>query len=297
MFLQPFSELGPQWAELFLTYGEGEEGLGTAPGGEGLMLGPEYGTQTPDGNFWILDAAKQRVAVFDSIGRFQFALPLPEEVLVDGQYFQFQMPQALDDGSVAAGGFRTEETMALLRIVEDEITSTEFPGSIPWVTTDGTYLYGLADTGDPYRLDPNDPVASPVDSLLTRCGTPYNVHVEGDRIVFSDFPRPGMSRTLEPRFSEDPAVPVHAGIEVESGIDGSLFILFTGAPESDETVGVGGFVQISPDGVVGEAEAVRDPFSPADPGSPAHLGVTPKTSTPWLMAVDEDGVRIYVRGV
>ena len=83
------------------------------------MLGPEYGTQTPDGYWWILDAAKMRAAVFDSDGRVQDAIPFPEEVLVDGQYFQYQMPQALDDGSIVAAGFRGEDTSsALLRIVE-----------------------------------------------------------------------------------------------------------------------------------------------------------------------------------
>ena len=69
----------------------------------------------------------------------------------------------------------------------------------------------------------------------------------------------------------------------------------TGAPESDESLGVGGYLSISPLGVVSEVEPVRDPFSPSDPGSPARLGVTPGTATPWLMMIDEDGVRIYTR--
>ena len=88
----------------------------------------------------------------------------------------------------------------------------------------------------------------------------------------------------------------HAGIEVKTGVDGTIFMLLYGAPESDETMGIGGFLTISPDGVVSDVEPIRDPSSRSDPGSPAHLGVTPGTSTPWLMMVDEDGVRIYTRG-
>ncbi len=296
VLLQPFSEMSGAWSELFLPYGEAEDQLGTSPGGDGLMLGPEYGTQTPDGNFWILDVAKQRAAVFSPTGDYLEQVVFPEEVLVDGQYFQYQMPQALDDGSIAVGGLRGENTSALLSIVDGTVTSITFEGAVSWVTTDGTDLYGLSlEDGAPYRLDVANPPGRPVDHLVTRCGTFYNIAVEGDEIVIDNFPYNGTSRTLQLRYSEDPDVVAHAGIEVETGIDGSLFIFLSGAPESDEGIGIGGFLSISPEGVVSEVEAIREPFSPADPGSPAHLGVTPGTSDPWLMMVDEDGVRIYTR--
>ena len=282
---------------MFLPYGDAEDQLGTSPGGDGLLLGPEYGTQTPDGNFWMMDAAKQRAAVFSEDGAYLDQVVFPEEVLVDGQYFQYQMPQALDDGSIAVGGLRGLDSVALLRIIDGAVSTSTFDGAISWVTTDGTYLYGLSfEDGVPYQLDPNQPPGRRVANLVTRGGTYYRVAVQGDEIVFYDFPDPGMTRTLQLRFSEDPDVVVNAGIEVETGEDGSLFVLIYGAPESDETLGVGGFLSMSPEGEVSVAEPIRDPFSPADPGSPAHLGVTPGTSTPWLMMVDEDGVRIYTRG-
>jgi len=288
--------MGGGWSELFLPYGDGEDQLGTSPGGDGLMLGPEYGTQTPDGNFWIMDAAKQRAAVFSADGTYLEQVDFPEEVLVDGQYFQYQMPQALDDGSIAVGGFRGEDTSALLRIVDGTVTSTTFEGAIPWVTTDGVGLYGLSSEDvRPYRLDPDNPPGVETDWLLTRSQTRYGIVVEGDEIVVA-LPDLGLTRTLQLRFSEDPEVIAHAGIEVETGVDGTIFLLLYGAPESDESLGIGGFLGISPEGVVSELEPIRDPFSPSDPGSPAHLGVTPGTSNPWLMMVDEDGVRIYTRG-
>jgi hypothetical protein len=297
VLLQPFSEMGGGWSELFLPYGDAEDHLGTSPGGDGLLLGPEYGTQTPDGNFWMMDAAKQRAAVFSEDGAYLEQVVFPEEVLVDGQYFQYQMPQALDDGSVAVGGLRGLDSVALLRIVDGAVSTSTFDGAISWVTTDGTHLYGLSfEDGASYELDPNQPPGRRVANLVTRRGTYYRVAAQGDEILIDNFSSSGMSRTLQLRYSEDPAVVVNAGIEVETGEDGSLFVLIYGAPESDETLGVGGLLSISPEGVVSQVEPIRDPFGPADPGSPAHLGMTPGSSDPWLMMVDEDGVRIYRRG-
>lgn len=46
--------------------------LGTAPGGDSgsLDIGPEYGAPGPDGTWWFLDAAKARIAHYDSAGRY-----------------------------------------------------------------------------------------------------------------------------------------------------------------------------------------------------------------------------------
>ncbi len=120
------------------------------------------------------------------------------------------------------------------------------------------------------------------------------VTVDGANVVV-DLPDVGVTKTLQLRFSEDPTVEARAGIEVETGTNGSIFILLYGAPMSDESLGIGGLVTISPTGYVGESEPVTDPFTPSDPGSPAHLGVTPGTSNPWMMVVGEDGVHVFTR--
>ena len=144
----------------------------------------------------------------------------------------------------------------------------------------GPISYGLGfEDAAPYRLDPDNPPGVETDWLLTRDQTRYSIVVEGDEIVV-ELPDLGVTRTLQLRYSEDPEVIAHAGIEVETGVDGTIFILIDGAPESDESLGVGGFLSISPKGVVSEVEPIRELFSPADPGSPAHLGVTPGTSVP-----------------
>ena len=63
---------------LFIPYGDGEEELGTALGGDmgGLDLGPEYGAQAPDGSWWILDAAKRRLAHYSETGEYLGAVAM-----------------------------------------------------------------------------------------------------------------------------------------------------------------------------------------------------------------------------
>ena len=106
VLLHRFGAMGPEWTEQTFPYGDDADGLGTAPGGDGLMLGPEYGTQLPDGTWWFMDAAKLRFAHFGGDGSYLGEVDIPEEVLVDGQYFQYQNPIALDDGRILASGFR-----------------------------------------------------------------------------------------------------------------------------------------------------------------------------------------------
>jgi len=294
VLLSPFSEMGPEWTELIFPYGEGEDFLGTSPGGDGLMLGPEYGTQTPDGSWWFLDGASLRIAHFAADGSYLDQVVMPEDLLVDGLYFQYQMPQGLDDGSITAGGFPSEDTMSLLRIADGQATGATFEGAVPLVTTDGALLYGLGNDGVPHALDPSQPVLDPVDWLRARDGSPFMVTVNGDEILL-ELPDAGLTRRLRMRYSEDPEVVAHGAIEVETGADGTIFLVVYGIPESDETLGIGGFVAVSPDGQVSQMEPMVDPFSPADPGSPSHLGVTPGTSTPWIMVVWEDGVHVFTK--
>ncbi|MGA8038505.1 MAG: hypothetical protein WCA93_00195 [Acidimicrobiia bacterium] len=296
LLLYPFSELGPNWTETFYPYGDTEDTMSTSPGGDNGSVdwGPDYGTQTPDGTWWFLDGANLRIAHFAADGTYLDQIPMPTDLLSQGIYFQYQLPQALDDGSIWMSGYGRP----LVRIADGTVSGSTIADSIPWTTTDGTYLYGFSlDDGAMARLDPNNPPIETVDWFTTRSGTRYRITVQGDEVLVElpDGPVP-LTRTLQMRFSEDPNVVAHAGLEVDTGVDGSINIILYGAPESDETMGVGAFVTITADGVVGESEPIRDPFSPSDPGSPAHLGVTPKTSTPWLMMIDEDGVRVYTKG-
>jgi hypothetical protein len=293
VLLAPFSEMGPGWTEQVFPYGESEDTLGTSPGGEGLMFGPEYGTQTPDGSWWFLDAANLRVAHFDGDGAYLDQVVLPEELLVDGQLFQFQLPQALDDGSVVASAFLSEDAMSLMRVSDGTASQTPVAGAIPLQTTDGERLFGFSlEDQLPRSLTPGDEVPEVVEFFQTREGNDYMVRLVEDQVIVA-LPDSGLIRVLQMRYSEDSTVPVRGTIEVDTGSDGTLFLLLYGLPESDETLDVGGFVSIGPDGEVSDVQPVADLFSLSDPGSPAHLGVTPGTSTPWIMVVGEDGVHVH----
>lgn len=294
ILLSPFSDMGPEWTEQIFPYGEGEDFLGTSLGGDGLMLGPDYGTQTPDGTWWFLDTASLRIAHFAADGTYLDQVIMPEDLLVDGLYFQYQMPHGLDDGSVAASGFRPEDTTSLLRIADGQATATTFEGVIGWVTTDGDLLFGFDGEGGPGSLDPDQPQPEQVDWFQARNGSRYMVTLSNGEMLV-ELPDAGLTRTLLLRYSEDPEIVAHGGVEVETGADGTIFIMIFGAPESDETLGIGGFVSVGPDGTVSQTEPIAEPFSPSDPGSPSHLGVTPGTSTPWIMIVGEDGVHVFTR--
>ena len=68
-----------------------------------------------------------------------------------------------------------------------------------------------------------------------------------------------------------------------------------GAGDDDESVQLVGATMISPAGEVAEVEALSNPFSEADPGSPAQLVMAPGSSTPMLVYVLDDGVHVYER--
>jgi hypothetical protein len=293
--LYPFSNMGPGWTEQVFPYGEGEATLGTSPGGEGLMFGPDYGVQATDGTWWFLDAAKQRLAHFAADGTYIDRVLMPEDLLVDGIYFQYQMPQPLEDGSIVATGWRGGDTTSLLRISDGTATGVSFDGAVAWVTTDGSYLYGhTAEDNAPHRLDPSDPVAEPIDWFVARDGSRYMVTVNEDEILVElpDAAVP-LTRTLLMRYSEDSDVIARGAVEVETAADGTLYLLIYGVPMSGDPLDIGGLVTIRPDGEVSEAVEIANPFSSADTGSPAHLGVTPGTSDPWIMVVGEDGIQVF----
>jgi hypothetical protein len=259
------------------------------------MFGPDYGTQTADRTWWFLDAAKQRIAHFAADGTYLDQVLMPEDLLVDGIYFQYQLPQALDDGSVVAIGWREGATTSLLRIKDGTATGSTFGGEVAWVTTDGTYLYGhTVEDNSPYRVDPNDPVAEAVDWFMARDGSRYMVTVIEDEVLVElpDAAVP-VTRTLRMRYSEDPEVIARGAVQVETGADGTLFVLLYGVPMSGDPLDIGGLITISPDGEVSEAAEITNLFSSSDTGSPAHLGVTPGSSNPWIMVVGEDGVHVF----
>jgi len=291
------SELNGDWTEVFVIgYGPGDELLGTSPGGDSgsLQLGPEYGTQAADGTWWFLDGAKLRLAHYSEGGSYLGSVPVPPDLLSDGVYFQYQLPHALDNGTIVASrlGF---DSSKLLLLGDGAISAVELATPFVATTDDGVMLYGSNDTGELLRADPISGSVSTTEWLGSRSGARYRVIARGDEVTVELPDSLSGQVVLHLVYAADPTVPAYAGVEVETGIDGSVYLFLYGGTDSGEGGQLAGFVAIKPDGTVLPAEPSRDPFSPADPGSPAHLGMRPGASVPWLMFVDVDGVHVFQR--
>jgi hypothetical protein len=283
---------------LFIPYGEDEGELGTAPGGDmgSLDLGPEYGAQAPDGSWWILDAAKMRLAQYSETGEYLGAVPMRPEHLTQGQFFQFQLPRILADGTLVAqrmGG----DTTTLLLLEDGDTSLVSVPTDFGLRFDDGSSLYGFSGEGRlQTRVDPHTGDPEEVDWFHTQAGTRFRLGIQGDELTVDLPDAPGANHlSWRLAYAGDPTIPAYGMVEVASGEDGTLFLYILGGTDSGVGEQLAGFMSISPDGVASPVEPTRDPFTPSDPGSPAHLGIQAGARTPWIMIVDTDGVRVFGR--
>ena len=296
-------EVGAGWVEeLFIPYGDAVELLGTSPGGEGgtLDLGPEYGAQAPDGTWWFLDAAKTRLARYAADGSYLGEVILPVEVLVGGVYFQFQLPRVMADGTLIAFGFREEGTAILRATTDGTVDQIVVPGTLLPRVDDGMLVYMYTSEFNIAALDPITGSTSVIDRyagelrLYTQTGIPFWLELGSDGLRLR-LPDIGVDRILPIVTASDPTLAAFGSIEVTTTADGRIHLLMLGASEADETTQLGGFFSILPDGTVTPVVTVRNPFSPSDPGSPAHLGAAFGATQPWYMIVDTDGIHVYRR--
>lgn len=287
-----------EWTEvLFLPYGDPPERVGTSVGGDSgsLDLGPEYGALAPDGTWWILDVANTRVARFASDGTYLGETVLPEDVLVAGQYVQFQMGRVLADGSFVAIGFRFDggEATAVLRVSPSgSVSQVLLPGLVHLDADDGMLLYG-ATGGRLVSVDPTTGAMTTVDAYRTQSGMPYRLSRDGDTAIRIELPDTGVDISLPIVPASDPGQPAFGAWEVASTADGRIHLLFYGWAVNDESTQLAGYTTVLPDGTVTPIVPVRNPFTPSDPGSPAHLGAAFGANEAWLMIIDTDGVRVY----
>jgi hypothetical protein len=292
--LEPTTTALPeQWTLKFVIgYGEDETLLGTAPGGENLTLGPDFGAQAPDGTWWFLDGAKRRLAHYDSAGIYLDAVETPIDYLVDGTYFQFQLPRVLADGTLVATRFDGEAT-EFLTVSGGNPSRVFVPGTLLPRADDGSTIYGFDLENALWAIDPVTADREPVEWFVSQAGSRYRIGttVEG---VLIELPDIGVERMIPLKAGIGPGA-VHASVEVASGADGVIHLLFLGISASDETTQLGGYTTITDDGRPTAMEPILDPFTPADPGSPSHLGVTYGSVTPWFMMIGEQGVEVYVR--
>lgn len=287
------SQVPASWTEaLLLAYGEGEEMLGSSPGGEGLTLGPDYGAQAPDGTWWFIDVAKQRLAHFDQSGGYLGEVSIPPRLLSQGVYLQYQIPHVLADGTVVAQQLGSEST-TLLVVRDGEPATVTVPRRFRLHVDDGQLLYGFGDDDQLLSVDPTTGAATEVDWFTSQAGSRYRIDLE-DGAIRIRLPDADVDTTV-PLLGGNGAGRLHTWIEVATGADGTIHLLVLAINEADESTQLAGYAAIAADGTLSPMEGMRDPFSPADPGSPAHLGVAYGSETPWLMFIDPEGARVYLR--
>lgn len=284
--------MDPAWVEIMvLPYGDDVEHLGTSPGGdgEGIMWGPQYGTQMPDGTWWFLDVARFRIAHFSDEGDYLGEAVVPPNFLAQGQYFQFQMPQALADGTLVLSN---PTAQSLLLFDGEAFSSVGLADRFLVKNTDGSLLYGFSGE-EMERADPRNGEVEGVEGFAGPGGHEYSILVSGSELHFEIG---GADLHLPVVWGSSPEAEVHPALEAKMDGEGTLHVFVTGFVEEvpGEITELVGYFTVDQAGFVSPVDDMRSPFSPSDPGSPAHLGLAPE-GTPWLMFVDTDAVRVFRR--
>ncbi|HEX5671557.1 MAG TPA: hypothetical protein VFY46_02440, partial [Acidimicrobiia bacterium] len=246
------------WTEVFLIpYGETPETLGTslAGDGEGLQLGPDYGAQAPDGSWWFLDGAKQRMAHFGDDGTFIDAVEMPVDLLVDGLYFQFQLPRVLDDGTLVANRLGIDST-TILRLSEGTFETTALNRQFVPRTDDGVLLYGFdIENSISLEVDPASGDATETEWFRTRSGSRYRIAAAPGELTVS-LPDAPVEHKLTFEAAEVGGS-AFLSLEVAAGEDGTLHLFILGFPELDESLQLAGYLTITADGTLGALEPMR----------------------------------------
>lgn len=285
-----------RWAQQFLSpYGSAPDRLGSAPGGDAgsLTLGPEYAAQGPDGSWYVLDAAKRRIAHLGPTGGYLGAVPVPGSLLAAG-YFQYQLPRVLADGTLIAQS-QVGETTRLLRVKGSAITGVMTTTAVVVTADDGKTLYGFDGDNHPVSVDPATGRVTAAAWFRTQAGTRYRITLSAGKITIELPDSHRRQQVVMPVKAAGMAGVVHPSVELATGADGALHLLVLGISESDESVQLAGYATVTADGLATAMEPMRDPTSPADPGSPAHLGIRPGSTQPFLVFVDPQGLRTYLR--
>ncbi len=272
----------PDWTLVAeLTYGPGGEELGVADthGGATPPWGPEYAAPDHDGNLWVLDTNKHRVARFDHHGQFLDAVEIPD------QYAGVQMPFVVGSVLWASGGSQGA-------LIADRSSARRIDVNGSWTYSDGTLLY---DSEGNSALDPSHPLTPEyVGSFRTPNGVRFGARVVSDDRTDIEVRLPDTARVITVDLvTASGAQPEVIAFEVQADLSGRLLFFVYGIANDQQLAGF--FTVDASSGAVSECEPMRDPFSPSDPGSPAHLRVIPGATSALAAYVDSDALRVYQR--
>ena len=283
------------WRETFaVSYGPEVEQLGTSRGGEGgaLRYGPESGAPAPDGSWWFLDVAKQRLAHYSSSGAFLEGVQVPPRLLVDGRYFQWQLPHVLANGTLVA--FRlTSDAGAMLRLRNGVLDEVSLTAMFSPTYDDGRLLYGTVADGAPLAtLDPDTGAITSASTDRLPSGAAFTLTDNFDK---GELKVDAATASVRLATVTSSGATAHMGVQMRAGADDSLHLFLVGAGDDDPSTQLVGYTRVDLSGAVTRPEPLTNPFSKADRGSPAQLAIAPGDSTPMLIYVLPDGVHVYRR--
>ncbi len=290
--LSPPSSLNTSWKRIAkIGYGTAASKLGTSPGGDNLMIGPDYGVQVPNKTWWYLDAAKLRLAHYSDTGGYLGQVKISTKYLAQGIYFQWANPFALADGTVVLTSNGASPALLLLS-PKKKLTKVNLPRFFGPVVTDGHSLYGFDEDGVPVRVKPRTGAMTTVSSFKGQGARSFSISAAGDHLTIK---RPGVNLRINLIDPAHPTLAVHPAVEAVMAANGKLWILATGIAEISpgDAYDVVGLFSVSPSGSVSAIEPVRKLYSDSDPGSGHHLGIRQGSSRPTLMFIDTDAVRVY----
>jgi hypothetical protein len=283
------------WRETFaVSYGPAVEQLGTSRGGEGgaLRYGPESGAPAPDGSWWFLDVAKQRLAHYSSSGAFLDGVQVPPRMLEDGRYFQWQLPHVLANGTLVA--FRlTSDAGAMLRLRNGVLDEVPLTAMFSPTYDDGRLLYGTVADGAPLAtLDPDTGAVTSASTYRLPSGAAFTLTDNFDK---GELKVDAATASVRLATVTSSGATAHMGVQMRGGADDSLHLFLAGAGDDDPSTQLVGYTRVDLSGAVTRPEPLTNPFSKADRGSPAQLAIAPGDSTPMLIYVLPDGVHVYRR--
>ena len=288
---QPNS-LSSKWTRIAkIGYATATTKLGTSPGGEGLVFGPDYGVQLPDKTWWYADAAKLRLAHYSDSGAHLGQVKLPTRYLAQGVNFQWSNPVALADGTVVLTSTTINSPGLLLLSPGHIFARVNLARFVNVVVTDGHSL--------PLRRNPQVGEGAAPDGcdqhrhqIQGQGGRSFTISVATGRLSVR---RPGVNLRLNLVEPAHPSTPIQPAIEAVVGADGKLWILASGIVEVSPGTAhdVVGLFSVSVTGALSAVSRVRSLFSDSDPRGGHHLGIRQGSSKPTLMFIDTDAARVY----
>lgn len=289
---------GEAWDEaLTIPYGSGEATLGASRGGADgpPRTGAGFGAEAPDGSWWFLDPAGDRVVRFDATGEYLDQVELGPEQLVQERFFPYQRPRVLADGTLVAVAYTGDRTR-LLRVRDGEADVVRFSERVlTIVADDGRSLYGLDASARLSAIDVEEASRTPVDWLATRTGDRFRLGVVDDELRLE---LPDQDPPLRRRWSltaADTDEPVRPSLQLATDELGRIHLLLVGQADADPETHLSAYVRLSASGDLELVEPTPDLSGGAHSGDRAHLGVRVGGTTPWLMTVAGEEVRVLRR--